>query len=486
MLTRTKLIGLPWLLLLCCTVPHLDQGDFHRDSGRYAAVGLYMWTDGHVGVPYVNPDTPDFTKPPLAIAIHGLFLKIFHVHLAVARIPSILAALGVVILSVLTLEMIALRVEALVSGLVLATTYEFFRRTREVSLDFWQLFFVMLAVYLVVRSLKRGKPAGVLLAGVPLGLALLCKPVVALGVIPVLAVWAVIMKQPRGAICLLTGTPAVALIVAAPWHLYMWSLYGPAFIQKYFGYEVINRVEGHMSTNPFRYYFVLISQTYWPWMVAVAWAVWKRRRRPETVQGRKSPDAVLLGCIWVGCGLLALSLFPDKKPNYVLPIYPMLSWVAAAGLCRLPWLWLRTWRSHHFNGLAPATAGLLALLSLLPIRVKLPPGKDWPALFRWMQQEHIPPTGLCYWDADKSERMEDFLCDYYLKAGVFPQRLPAGANQLDGQPMLVLVQITPDMDTNAVGKVLFRSGYVAVVSTAGSKPEPLRQRQDNPTGQPAR
>jgi 4-amino-4-deoxy-L-arabinose transferase-like glycosyltransferase len=486
MLTRTKLFGLPCLLLLCCTLPHLDQGDFHRDSGRYATVGLYMWTDGQVGVPYVNPDTPDFTKPPLAIAIHGLFLKLFNVHLAVARIPSVLAALGVVILSVLTLALIASRVEALVSGLVLATTYEFFRRTREVSLDFWQLFFVMLGIYLVVRSLKRGKPAGLLLAGVPFGLALLCKPLVALGIIPVLAVWAVIMKERRGAIWLLTGTPAVALIVAAPWHLYMWSLFGPAFIQKYFGYEVIGRLEGNMATRPFPYYFVLISQTYWPWLLAVAWAVWKRWPRPETAQGRKSPDAVLLGFVWVGCGLLALSLFPDKKPNYALPIYPMLSWVAAAGLCRLPWPWLRTWRSRQFIGLAPATAGLLVLLSVLPIRFQSPPGKDWPALFRWMQEQHIPPASLCYWDVDKSERMEDFLCDYYLKAGVFPRRLPFGAGPLGDFPLFVLVQISPDTDTTAMGAMLFRSGFVAVVPSAGSKPEPLRQRDDNPAGQAAR
>src|SRR5664280_3878878 len=141
MLTRIQLIGLPCLLLLCCTLPHLDQGDFRRDTGRYAAVGLYMWTDGHVGVPYLNPDTPYFNKPPLATIIHGLFLKIFHVHVAVARFPSVLAALGVVIMSVLTVSLIASRVEALVSGLVLATTYEFFRRTRAISLAFWQLFF---------------------------------------------------------------------------------------------------------------------------------------------------------------------------------------------------------------------------------------------------------------------------------------------------------------------------------------------------------
>src|SRR5215471_19532633 len=90
-----KLCLLPDIWLLAVTVPHLEQGDFRRDTGRYAAVGLYMWTDGSLLQPHLNPETPYFAKPPLGLWIHGLFLKIFGVHLTVARIPSILAALGV-------------------------------------------------------------------------------------------------------------------------------------------------------------------------------------------------------------------------------------------------------------------------------------------------------------------------------------------------------------------------------------------------------
>ena len=313
MLTRIKLVGLPCLLLLCCTLPHLDQGDFNRDNGCYATVGLYMWTDGQLGVPYLNPDTPYFNKPPLALAIHGLFLKLFHVHMAVVKFPTILAALGVLILSVLTLERIASRVEALVSGLVLATTYEFFRRTHEISLDFWQLLFVMLAVYLVVRSLKRPNAAGLLLAGVPIGLALLCKPLTALAALPILAGWALLQKQPRAAIWLLVGTPVVALIVAAPWHWYMWHRFGPAFIKQYIGHEVLDRAEGKMATNPFGHHFQILAQTYWPWMLAVAWAAWHRWSRAAAPPRPPSRDAVLLGGSWVVYVLLLLSLFPDKN-----------------------------------------------------------------------------------------------------------------------------------------------------------------------------
>jgi 4-amino-4-deoxy-L-arabinose transferase-like glycosyltransferase len=476
MLTRLKLIGLPCLLLLCCTLPHLDQGDFNRDTGRYAAVGLYMWTDGQVGVPYLNPDTPYFNKPPLATVIHGLFLKIFHVHVTVARIPSILAALGVLILSVLALERLASRLEALISGLVLATTYEFFRRTREISLDFWQLFFVMLAVYWVVRSLQQRSCTGLLLAGVPIGLALLCKPLVALALLPVLAIWAGLWKQPQAAIWLLIGTPAVALLVAAPWHLYMWHRFGPAFIEQYFGHQVLDRAEGKMSTNPFWFYLVILAQGYWPWLLAVAWAAWHRWGRATQAQRPKSRDAVLLGGIWAVCVLLMLSLFPDKKVNYALPLYPMFSWMAAAGLCRLPWRWLRAWRVRRFAGLAPVAAGMLVLLSVLPIRFQSPPNPDWAALLRWLQEQHIPPATLYYRDLEPNA-----VCYYYLKTGAFPRRLPAGASQPSGAGLLILTQRIPGSGISTAEAVRFSSGNLVILSPATSGPEPPRTPPDSPT-----
>ena len=40
---RLKLYLIPVLILLAFTLPHLDQGEFRRDTVRYAAIGHYMW-----------------------------------------------------------------------------------------------------------------------------------------------------------------------------------------------------------------------------------------------------------------------------------------------------------------------------------------------------------------------------------------------------------------------------------------------------------
>jgi 4-amino-4-deoxy-L-arabinose transferase-like glycosyltransferase len=422
-----RLLLLPCLLLVLVTVPHLEQGDFRRDTGRYAAVGLYMCQSGNFLKPYLNPQTPYFNKPPLPFWIHGAFLKVFGPHLAVARVPSILAALGVVAFSVLTVRRLGSKAEALASGMVLALTYEFTRRTREISLDFWQLFFLMAAVYLVVTGARTGRRALVLWSGVPIGLALLCKPLVALAVAPVLAVWLALLGRPRWIWLLFGGTLPLAIAVAAPWHLYMWREFGDAFTGHYFGHEVIERARGRISTEPVSYYFGLLATTYWPWLAAIGLAFW-RRWRTDSPRRRSSRDLVLLGGAWALYGLILISLFPDKKPNYALLVYPMLSWVAAAGLCRVPWPKLRQWYRAGFRGLAPAAALLLLILSLAPIRFQQPPNQDWQEFFGWMDRNGIKPGQVAAFGMDINEQ-----CYFYVRRGWWLEPESAGVPYLLGK-----------------------------------------------------
>src|SRR2546428_10069374 len=175
-----KLYLLPILILFAVTLPHLEEGEFRRDTVVYAAVGRYMWDGGSLVAPHIGPEKPYLHKPPLALWIHGLLLKLFGANLIAARLPSILAAAGAIVFSMLAVRNLGTPREAVTSGIVLALTYEFFRRTREISLDLWQLVFIMAAVWLIAIAIRRDRPWPIVLCGVPLGLALLCKPLVAL------------------------------------------------------------------------------------------------------------------------------------------------------------------------------------------------------------------------------------------------------------------------------------------------------------------
>jgi len=159
----------------------------------------------------------------------------------------------------------------------------------------------------------------------------------------------------------------------------------------------------------------------------------------------------------------------------------MLSWLAAAGLCRLAWPWLRAWRERTFAGLAPAAAGLLVLLSVLPIQFQPPPNKDWQALLHWLREQQIPPASLYYRDL-----IPNMVCYYYLKTGAFPKPLTTGTSASTKDQLLILTQEGPQAVTNAGERVVFSSSNLMIISLAGTNRAPGQPSRDSPTSQPAR
>ena len=450
-----KLYLIPVVILLAVTLPHLEQGEFRRDTVRYAAIALHMCKDGSLLVPYLNPEKPFFNKPPLAFWIYGASLKTFGPRLAAARVPSILAAIGVLIFSMLSVRNLGTRREAVVSGIVLATTYEFFRRTREISLDFWQLFFVTAAVWLITIAIRSGARRPIILSGIPIGLALMCKPLVAFIVIPIFVVWLALTQRTK-LIPWLVGTLLLAIVVAAPWHLYMAATF-PHFLHRYFQHEVVERAQRPDQTTSIFFYVRENAQTYWPWMLGLGCAIYFRIKQPRKRSLQR--DFTVLATVWVLISLVVLSVFADRKPNYALPLYPMLSWIVAWGICRIRWPRLRSWYEQGLPWLAPATIALGLVAAFAPIKFQEPPEKNWLALTEWIKANQIDAGELAYTHIDAVD-----VCYVYLKTGRWMRSLKSVQ---DRQP-LVVTKIFEKAKAPPLDQIVFSSGPVYVLKQGGS------------------
>ena len=404
--------ALPVLLLLAVTLPHLEQGDFRAETAHYGAIGVQAWrAPALFWILHEHPAVPYFNKPPLVFWIHGLFLHYFGITLPAARVPSILAAAGCILFTVGIARRWFGNATALASGVILALSYEYFRRTREISLDLWQLLFMMMAVWLWLLASRPGSKRLVWPAGMALGLALLCNPLTALLVPCILMIWigsgvsARTIKARQ-----LAGLLLAALLVALPWHLSMVHLYGESFTRQYFGQEVAARLQGLRNREPIWYYAVEFGKTYWPWMVFVFLGLAKWRRNPVSGHHEKG---LVSAFVWVAVWALAITLFPDKRPRYALPLYPMLAMISAYGLVSLPWHPLRRW---YRQGL-PITACLVIVTGgaacLLPLRVQAPPDPDLSALVKWVGQQK-PDTVYSAAMTSSDESM------VYLKTGYWP------------------------------------------------------------------
>ena len=385
---------------------------------------------------------------------------------AIARLPSVLASAGCVALTVSITRSLAGRANGMIAGMILALTYEFFRRTREISLDLWQLFFMLAALRLFIEGIRRDRATASWLAGIPLGFALMCKPLVAFLFIPVAAAWVAF----DGKNCLLmhlAGLLAVACIVALPWHLGMYLIHGAGFTAQYFGREILARASGGINRQPFWYYAVEIGRTYWPWMLALVGGIasWQRpsaRRR-----------AVLrLAAFWAAVWVIALTAFPDKRPRYELPLYPALAVLAAHGLTRLHWRALRHWyrRGLGTSTVVAVTVGVIA--ALLPIRVQAEPDADLAALHAWMRTSDGRPIH----SAAFSSNDEGYL---YLITGQWP--LPTRAT--DGAlgrsfPRGTLFVYSDGLEPRPGSdeKIVFHHGRLTVTQLQGDRWRPKIER----------
>jgi 4-amino-4-deoxy-L-arabinose transferase-like glycosyltransferase len=464
---RRRLWVLPVLLLLCVTLPHLEQGDFRTDTARYAAVGVQAWQGGQFWTPHLHPSVPYFNKPPLVFWIHGLFLHLFGIGLVVARLPSVLAAAGCVALTVAVARRLAGRATALSAGLILALSYEFFRRTREISLDMWQLFFLLAAIWLAATALRPGRSWRLALAGIPIGMALLCKPLTALLTIVILAVWLPLIGRTRD-LRWLPVTLATALLVALPWHVSMASLHGKAFILPYFGVEILGRIKNETLAQPAWYYAAEIGRTYWPWMILLGTGLlgWYRSRA-----SRRPRSGLLLAAAWLVVWGVALSLFPDKRPRYALPLYPMLAVLGGSGLAHLPWRPLRNWYRRSLVMIALAAFAVGVTIAALPVRFQAPPDPHWAALFTWMQEQSVRTIH----EGALSTNDEGY---FFLRLGWWPEpareprrgqrtKLPAGTL------LLYLRGLEPGPGRNEA--VVFTSGDILVTRLGDGGWAPVRR-----------
>ena len=430
---RWRVYALPVAVLLAFTIPGINQGWPRTDSHRYTALALQMIESGEWVYPSLG-DLPYFNKPVLTFWIHAAFFRIAGIEpgdfaIWAMRVPVIVAGIFCVLLTVdLVRRLGAGRRVAMFTGIVLASTLEFFRYTHAFSLDIWLTMWMLLLAWSTVRASNTERIfAGdwwrwTVVAGIATGCALMTKPFMVLMPIVILALWGLLFRNPRAlttlSIALITG-----ILLAAPWHIAMALHWGDAFTRNYLITESVDRVRGRFEEpSPWYRYLRTLGKWYWPWMIGLAGFFWLlvRQRVPRT-----QLHALTLAALWAGIWLVALSLVGDKRGRYIVPIYPFLSIFSAVFLAyalpvksrrsgRIPMLWL-----------APIMLGIGFLLTVLPIHWHKPITKEWPTITAWMD-ENAPGQELWTIETHNSSGAHPYILRGWTMRLIGPSRFGYG------------------------------------------------------------
>lgn len=515
-------LWLPALVLLLLTLPSIGRGDGFSprgfkpdDTAWYSAIAVQTWRDFAEGKtelpgwelfgPRAMVDTgekgpmpievPYYNKPPLAFVVHGFFLWLLGAIPAAARLPSILAAAATVWV-VTRIGSRAINLQAGVTcGLALALTLEFVRHTQAFSLDLWLTLFSACATWAVVAA-RDDSPRHIhclvtyaWFAGVMIGLSLLTKPLVGLIMVPIFLAWLILERPastPRWSIFCIAIT-FTAAVVAFPWHWLMNLGTDGVFMDQYFGREIADRAAGGISNlnqdagNPL-YYLAILGETYWPWLAACIVGAWAALRPMHDVPidteagvfRRRAHSLMRLGLMAAMVWLVVLSVFPDKRPRYLLVAYPFMAmlagawidWAAASGR----YVWLNDVRRFVFAWCLPAAAVLGVVLAVAD--PGKPRDKQYDELLTWLETQ----PGAPWWDdrdglnsAMRNLYIGGFsgqrAAVLYLETGLWP--VPTDPNN-DGERLqpnpgaLIVYHVRDGLAPGSNEEAVFRSGDLTV------------------------
>jgi 4-amino-4-deoxy-L-arabinose transferase-like glycosyltransferase len=337
------------LLLLLVALAAFLPGFFQlppidREEARFAQASKQMMETGN----YLDIRFQEELRNKRPVGIHWLQVVVvksaeaFGVPRAETRIwlyrlPSLVGAVGAVLLTYWTALAFVSRRAALLAALMLTTSIVVGVAARLATSDAMWLLTAVAAMGALARAYLSGRAehvsargwtlpavfwsalaAGVLLKGL-LSLLFLVVTTVALLILDRSLRWLAGLRP-------VIGT-AWFLLLVMPWCVATWLLHdGETFIERLIGEELLALLFGGRESRVVLpgYYFILFWVAFWPGATLAGFAA------PSVWAARHEPGAKFL-LAWLIPSWLILELLLTKVPHYVLPLYPAVA-ILIAGI----------------------------------------------------------------------------------------------------------------------------------------------------------
>lgn len=311
------------------------------DETRYLTVAWDMWRTNSFFVPMLNGE-PYSHKPPLFFWLMHAGWSLLGVSEMWARLVAPLFGLVALFASAGLARLLwpdAPQRARLVPWLLLGClSWALF--TTVTMFDMLMVCFTVLTLMGVVVACRSASPArfaaGWLLAGGAIGLGVLAKgPVIAVYVLPAALLAPLWAKPPRGWAWHYAGAAtaiAAGAAIGLSWAIPAAEAGGEAYARAILWGQTAGRIsESFAHEREVFWYLAILPLLLFPWILwAPAW-------RGAKAALRAADGGVRLALVWFGAGLLILSFVSGKQPHYLLPLFPAIALLVAAGLDTARW-----------------------------------------------------------------------------------------------------------------------------------------------------
>lgn len=290
---------------------------------------------------------PRFQKPFLYYWLIAASFKIFGINWFAARFPSILFAALTVLLVYLMGRIVFKDLGAsLLSAIILAATFKFFKYARFAIPDMTLLCFMALSFYIFLRLLKENR--SVLWVGffISLALATLVKGPIGV-IIPLLSIAAVrlfskksIVAEKRGVIL---GILSYAVLVF-PWFLIMFKVHGAEYMSHIWSREVTHRVLYFSDTKEgmpvvldylkaLSFYIPIIFIRFLPFSIFLPRGIFNSISLARSGDSVEDRGHLVLLC-WFSTVFFLFTLLGEKHSQYMLALSVPFALMVGGGFLR--------------------------------------------------------------------------------------------------------------------------------------------------------
>jgi 4-amino-4-deoxy-L-arabinose transferase-like glycosyltransferase len=378
-------------------IPPID-----RDEARFAQATKQMVESGDFvdirfqdDVRYKKPVGVYWLQAAVVETASALGLPRAQVRVWLYRVPSLIGAIGAVLLTYWTALAFVTRRGAILAALILCSSVLLGAEARLAKTDAMLLLSVVAAMGAMARvylSWQRGEdpahppwswPAifwtalagGILLKG-PLILMFVGLTIVTLAILDRSAAWLWRLRPVWGLMW--------TLVLVLPWFVAIFWRAGDAFFADSIGGDMLSKLSAQESHGaPPGVYLLLFWVTFWPGAALAGMAA------PAVWRARQEPGAQYL-LAWLVPSWIVFELVLTKLPHYVLPLYPAIAILTAGALERrvLSRSWLMRGAAWWF--VIPAAASVIAVIGAITL-TRQPVFLAWPfvaaalifGLFAW-------------------------------------------------------------------------------------------------------